>query len=227
MSLKAVIFDLDGTLLDTAPDFVTTLNQLRAEEKLAPLPEDTIRRTVSNGARALVNMAFGLNPGETEFDRLLQRLLEIYSGILADKTRPFPGIETLLTRLDAHAIAWGIVTNKSHTYTQPILNALQLQPGPTVVVCPDHVTHTKPHPEPLLLACQQLGCEPSEAIYIGDHRRDIECGKNAGVTTIAAAYGYVGEDDMVEEWHADHVVHNAHDIEAIVLDYVNRSVSSL
>lgn len=220
MTLKAVIFDLDGTLLDTAPDFYTTVNQLRQEEGLPALPDDRIRRTVSNGARALVSMAFELEFVAPGFDRLHTRLLEIYSEQLAVSTRPFPGITETLTVLAERDIAWGVVTNKSHVYTDPILQALAFQPGPQCVVCPEDVHRTKPHPESLLLACSQIGCQGGEVIYVGDHKRDIDCGKAAGSRTVAAAYGYVGDDVDLKEWEADHLIDSAHDLIGIVESYL-------
>lgn len=220
MPLKAVIFDLDGTLLDTAPDFCTTVNLLRREEGLDHLPDEQIRCVVSNGARALVNMAFGLEFEAPGFDRLHQRLLAIYSEQLAVKTRPYPGIQESLSLLADRDIPWGIVTNKSHTYTQPILKALALDPAPGTVICPEDVSKTKPHPESLLLACQHLNCDASEAIYVGDHQRDIDCGKAAGSRTVAAAYGYVGEGICASDWRADHLIHSAHELIGVIEQYL-------
>lgn len=220
MTLKAVIFDLDGTLLDTAPDFFTTVNQLRQEEGLEALPDDTIRRTVSNGARALVSMAFQLEFTAPGFDRLHKRLLAIYAEQLALSTRPFPGIQEALTLLEERNIPWGIVTNKSHVYTRPILDALGLHPAPKSVVCPEDVKQTKPHPESLLLACEQLGCEAGEVIYVGDHQRDIDCGKAAGSCTIAAAYGYVADGVDAAAWEADHLINSAHELLDIIEHYL-------
>ncbi|MGQ9425929.1 HAD family hydrolase [Gilvimarinus sp. F26214L] len=220
MTLKAVIFDLDGTLLDTAPDFFTTVNQLRQEEGLPPLPNDIIRRTVSNGARALVNMAFELEFTAPGFDRLHQRLLQIYAEQLAASTQPFPGIPETLALLQSHSIPWGIVTNKSHTYTRPILDALDLHPDPATVICPEDVENTKPHPESLLLACDQLSCQAREVIYVGDHQRDIDCGKAAGSYTVAAAYGYVADGIDPTHWQADHLIHSAYELLDIIPHYL-------
>lgn len=220
MKIKAVLFDLDGTLLDTAPDFITTVNQLRREEQHAALPDEQIRRTVSNGARALVSMAFDIGFDHPEFPRLLDRLLVIYSGQLADRTAPFPGIPELLEELAKINMPWGIVTNKAQRFTQPIMAALNFNPAPATVICPDDVKNTKPDPEPLLLACRQLGCEPGEALYIGDHKRDVECGKRAGSPTIAAAYGYIDVADDPMTWEADHIVYKAEDLLDIVRAYL-------
>ncbi len=221
MTLKAVLFDLDGTLLDTAPDFVTVLNTLLIEEGRDTLADDIIRATVSSGARALVQLGFNLNEGETEFERLRLRLLELYSAHLADATGPFAGIEDTLHFLREQSIAWGIVTNKPQAYTEPLMQQITL-PGtpPATVICPDHVTHRKPHPEPLLLACKHLTCTPAEAIYLGDHRRDIESGRNAGMPTIACGYGYIEQGDSIHDWQASHIIEHASEIPAVLQHYL-------
>lgn len=210
--MKAVLFDLDGTLFDTAPDFIVVLNQLRAEEQLPPLPGDAIRAVVSNGARALITLGFGLDEGQAGFECLRQRLLELYLNHLAEKTVPFPGIEPLLRQLAASNIAWGIVTNKPLIYTAPLLRAYPHLPAPGAVICPDHVVNRKPHPEPVLLACAQIGCHPQEAIYLGDHERDIVAGRAAGMPTIGCRYGYINGGEDPTDWNADHLVDSAEDI---------------
>ena len=220
MTLKAVLFDLDGTLLDTAPDFYTTLNQLRHEEGFETLDYAAIRRTVSNGARALIDLAFDFERDTPEFNRLLNRLLEIYQGNLADKTALFDGMQDVLNFIGEQNLAWGIVTNKSSLYTLPILDALNLSPVPGAVICPDHVSQTKPHPEPLLLACEQIGCQPHEGLYVGDHLRDIDCGKNAGMPTVAVSFGYIAEGDDPQSWQADHLVDSAIQINDIIKQYL-------
>jgi phosphoglycolate phosphatase len=220
MPLKAVLFDLDGTFLDTAPDFFTTLNLLRAEEKLESLGYDIIRRTVSNGARALIDISFEHERDSPEFNRLLTRLLEIYSQNLADKTGLFAGMEQVLDFIAEKNLAWGIVTNKSSVYTVPILSALKLVPPPATVVCPDHVSQTKPHPEPLLLACDQIKCQPNEAIYVGDHLRDIDCGKSAGMPTVAVSYGYIDAADDPSLWRADYLIDKPLELIPIIEKYL-------
>lgn len=226
MSLKTVLFDLDGTLLDTAPDFVVVVNQLLAENEKPPLPDELIRATVSNGARALVTLAFGLDEGEPGFEPLRQRLLDLYSEHLAVATKPFPGIIPLLQRLQQHNIAWGIATNKPEVYTQPLLAALALAfpTAPASVICPDHVEMRKPHPESIYLACEQIGCNINEVIYIGDHRRDIECGINAQIPTITAAYGYIEAGINPAEWQATHLVEHADEIWPIIQTYITCEV---
>ncbi|SHE77768.1 phosphoglycolate phosphatase [Microbulbifer donghaiensis] len=217
--MKAVLFDLDGTLFDTAPDFIVVLNQLRHQELLPPLPDETIRSVVSNGARALVTLGFGKDEGDAAFEGLRQRLLDLYLAHLAEKTVPFPGIETLLDNLAAHDIAWGIVTNKPEAYTVPLMQAFTRLPAPGAVICPDHVTNRKPDPEPVLLACSQIGCNPEEAVYVGDHERDIVAGRAAGMPTIACRYGYIDEGDDPANWGADHLVDTAHEIWPLLLKH--------
>ncbi|WP_237058533.1 HAD family hydrolase [Microbulbifer sediminum] len=210
--MKAVLFDLDGTLFDTAPDFIVVLNQLRQQEKMPPLPADKIRAVVSNGAGAMVSLGFGQDEGAPEFESLRQRFLDLYLNHLAVETVLFPGIEELLVQLAANNIAWGVVTNKPATYTVPLMEAFAHLPAPGAVVCPDHVANRKPHPEPILLACSQIGCAPGEAVYVGDHVRDIEAGRAAGMPTIACNYGYIDADDNAANWNADHLVESARDI---------------
>jgi phosphoglycolate phosphatase len=210
--LKAVLFDLDGTLLDTAPDFSFVLDTMMARRQRPPVPYAKVRQAVSHGARGLVEMAFGLTPDADEFEPLRQELLDLYGSHLADSTRLFDGLDELLDLLEQRGVAWGIATNKPALYAEPLLRQLELASRCAVLVCPDHVTHRKPHPESLQLACQRIGCELDEAIYIGDHRRDIECGINAGVPTIAVAYGYVHDDDPCALWGADAIALDAADI---------------
>lgn len=215
-TVRAVLFDLDGTLLDTAPDFVVVLNQLLGEHDRPALPAATIRRRVSNGARALVELAFGVGPGDPAYEPLRERLLEIYSGHLAVYTELFPGLQRLLTQLDEWQIPWGIATNKPAAYAIPLMEQLDLQPAPECIICPDHVEERKPHPESLFLAAKQLGCEPRDIVYVGDHLRDIECGKRAGAITIAAAYGYIEEGDDVDAWGADYRVEHGEEMLGIL-----------
>lgn len=215
-AVRAVMFDLDGTLLDTAPDFIVVVNQLRAEHQLPPLPPELIRNSVSNGARSLVMLAFGIDEQAPEYESLRQRLLDLYLDHLAVHTCLFPGIDELLQMLAQHQIAWGIATNKPARYTHPLLATLQLQPAPVSVICPDDVSERKPHPESMWLASEQLNCKPHEIIFVGDHKRDIDCGRDAGVITIAAAYGYLEEDDDVQQWQADYCVNHASEIWPII-----------
>lgn len=214
--IRAVMFDLDGTLLDTAPDFVVVLNQLLEENQHPALPADLIRRSVSNGARALVSLGFGIDDKDPRFEQLRVRLLELYTLHIAVHTQLFPGISDLLYKLQEHGIAWGIATNKPSTYTHQLLDALQIQPAPLSIICPEDVKERKPHPESMFLASQHVGCIPNEIVYVGDHKRDIDCGRDAGAITIAAAYGYIEEDDDISTWQADYRVDHASEIWPII-----------
>jgi 2-phosphoglycolate phosphatase len=217
--IRAVMFDLDGTLLDTAPDFVAVVNQLLLENECEELPHPVIRACVSNGSKALVKLAFDIEETHEQFNRLRERLLALYTQHIAVLTKPFPGIQDLLDKLAERNIAWGIATNKPAAYTIPLMEQLNMQPPPAIVICPDHVQDSKPHPESLFMAAKELGCAPEEIIYIGDHERDIQCGQRAGSITIAAAYGYVG-DENIDEWKADYRVEHAEEIWPIVEKYL-------
>lgn len=216
-ALKAVIFDLDGTLVDTASEFVVVVQTLRTEYDLPPLEPERIRASVSNGARALVTLALGTVETDPVFERQRLRLLELYGEVLGSSARPYPGIEDLLAELAARGIGWGVSTNKPRAYAAPLLDRLALQPPLGSLVCPDDVTERKPHPESLLRNCRELGCEPQRAIYVGDHQRDIEAGLRAGMFTIAALYGYIEADDDPALWGADASVDCSTQLQGLIL----------
>lgn len=204
---QCVLFDLDGTLLDTAADFSLVLDIMVADRGRPAISRTAVNQNVSNGARALVEMAFGVNHQHDEFPELLQTLLSLYGERVAQtQAALYPGMDELLSALERRNIPWGVVTNKPERFCTPLLRGLGLLERCSTLVCPDHVTHTKPHPEPLLLACSQTGCEAQASIYVGDHPRDITAGNDAGMYTIAAAYGYLPADPPIETWGADLVV---------------------
>jgi 2-phosphoglycolate phosphatase len=216
-TLKAVIFDLDGTLVDTADEFVPVVQALRAEHGRDAMDPQRIRASVSNGARALVSLGLDMAEDAPEFESKRLRLLELYSGVLGSIARPYPGIDQLLLELQQRGISWGISTNKPRTYTEPLLQRLAMQPEPGSVVCPDDVNHRKPHPESLYLNCRELHCAPHEAIYVGDHLRDIDAGRRAGMYTIAAAYGYIEPGDDPYSWGADAHADNSTELLGLIL----------
>jgi len=216
MGIKAVVFDLDGTLVDTAPDFVVSLKHLLDEEGHQAPSDHSIRNAVSNGASALVTLGFELNEDDADFERLRLRLLALYTHHLADSSTTFEGIDELLDWFSEKGIAWGIATNKPAKYAEPLLKALLLEPSNNCIICPDHVSESKPHPESLHLAAQLLDCQTEEIIYIGDHRRDIECGQRANSPTIAAGYGYIEHIDEALSWQADYTVSHANELQAII-----------
>jgi len=231
--LKAVLFDLDGTLVDTADEFVVVVQQLRDEHGLQPMDPARIRASVSNGARALVTLGLGIEPQDPVFESKRLRLLDLYSEVLGSTARPYPGIPPLLIALAERGIAWGVATNKPRAYAEPLLIALgllaptdaeaQVPTWPGVeycgsLVCPDDVNERKPHPESLHRNCQDLLCAPHEAIYVGDHLRDIEAGRRAGMYTVAAAYGYIEADDNPADWGASARVDSSHQLTELILN---------
>lgn len=212
MALRALLFDLDGTLLDTSGDLGGALNALLIDKHREPLPLERIRPQVSNGANALVKLGFGESLSESEFLALRQALLDHYFAQIAQHTQPFEGIYPLIAELSVHNLQWGIATNKPWRYTEKLLPHFDFPSPPGVTLCPDHVKQSKPDPEMLTLACERLGVRAQEAIYIGDHSRDIECGRRAGMKTLAVGYGFTSTPDEHKHWHADHCVDHASEI---------------
>ena len=215
LPIKAVFFDLDGTLLDSAPDFFIAMHRLQDEHQKPRVDEELIRETVSNGARALTTLASGLTEGDAAFDQYHQRLLALYSEEAGKNCRLFKGMQRLVKFLKREPLFWGIATNKPSRFTDKIYQDAQLSlllGEPDTVVCPDHVSQAKPDPEMLLLACQQVGCQPYEVVYIGDHKRDIDCGIAAGTKTVAVSYGYIDDNTDLETWNADYIADSADDI---------------
>ena len=210
---KAVLFDLDGTLLDTAADFADVVQQMTVQAARPSIEFTAIHKTVSNGARALVELAFEIQPGHPDFEERFETLLSLYAQrILTTKATLYPGMDTLLLQLEKAGIPWGIVTNKPERFSRPLLESLGLSSRCSTLICPDHVSQSKPHPEPLLLACKQLNINPQDAIYVGDHPRDIDAGRAAGMYTIAVRYGYLPDTPPVEQWQADLVVESVEHI---------------
>jgi len=203
--LRAVLLDLDGTLLDTAPDMAAALNRLRLDEGLEELPFAQIRPHVSHGAPRLIRLAFG-EPEPSRFDELRRRFLDHYRGGLALRTRLFEGFEDVLAALDATGMRWGIVTNKPGWLTEPLLAALALDRRSACIVSGDSLPERKPHPAQLLHAAALLGLEPGECVYLGDAERDVQAARNAGMIPLVAGFGYLneGEDPMV--WQPDAVL---------------------
>jgi len=203
MQITTVLFDLDGTLLDTAPDLADALNTVLAENRREPLPYETIRGVVSHGGMALIKLGFGLDESSPDFEPLRQRLLSIYRANLSGKTRPFPGMAELLEQLEQGGRNWGVVTNKPAWLTEPLMQDLGLLQRAACVVSGDTLDERKPHPAPMLHASELAGSRPEQCVYIGDARRDIEAGKNARMHTLVALFGYFMDDDRPREWQAD------------------------
>ena len=217
MGAKRALFDLDGTLVDTAPDLADALNRTRANHDLPPLPFEAIRPTVSLGAAAMLRAGFGVAEADGGFIPLRDEFLALYRDGVARRSRLFPGMEQVLARLEENGVPWGIVTNKSGWLTNPLAQALGLDARTRCIVSGDAVEQPKPHPASLLHACKLLECAPQEALYVGDAKRDMEAGRKAGMTTIVAAYGYIEAGENPADWRADGLVR--HPVE--ILDWID------
>lgn len=210
--IRTVLFDLDGTLADTAPDLAYALNTLLQEQGKASIPYDAIRPVASHGAAALIELGFGIQRDTPRFTPLRERFISIYRAHLTRETRLFPGMAELLDQLVARGINWGIVTNKPAFLTDPLIAQLGLSEDVACVVSGDTTTNRKPHPEPMLHACQLAGSKPDECLYVGDAARDIEAGNAAGMQTLVALFGYIGAQDQPETWGASGLIQTPQDI---------------
>lgn len=204
--VRAVLFDLDGTLIDSAPDLAGAANALRAEHGLDALPYEQLRPMVGAGARGMIGVAFGVAPGDERFEALRDAFLDRYERGLLNLTRPFDGVLSLLAALEAASLGWGIVTNKAARFAVPVARGLQLQPTADALICGDTTPHAKPHPEPLLEAARRMGVSPAQCVYVGDDLRDVQAGRAAGMATVAASWGYLGLGEGIEAWGADAVI---------------------
>lgn len=201
---QAVLFDLDGTFADTAPDLGYALNvQLQAHGKL-PLPIERIRQVASSGARGLLGLGFAIAPGDPEYEAKAHALLDVYERNLCRHTTLFAGIVELLAAIEARGMRWGIVTNKAERFALPLMRLLALHDRAGCVICGDTTPHRKPHPAPLLAAARAIEVEPSACIYVGDDERDMIAGRAAGMRVAAALYGYLGTGNPPEHWPADY-----------------------
>jgi N-acetyl-D-muramate 6-phosphate phosphatase len=210
--MPLILFDLDGTLLDTAPDLGTALNTQRVENKLTPLPQERIRPIVSHGSPALLKLGFGIEPNDSRYASMRARLLEIYRGCLSQETCLFPGIESVLQVIEQRGMQWGIVTNKPGALTEPLLQAFNLMQRAACVVSGDTTARRKPHPDQLLHACVLTGCSPANSIYVGDAQRDVEAAHAAGMRAVVALYGYIDENEQPAGWHADGLIRKPADL---------------
>jgi 2-phosphoglycolate phosphatase len=198
-AIKAVLFDLDGTLLDTALDMMEALNALRAEEGLEPLPYEKVRCQVSHGGHALVRLSFGNLPPDAH-EAMRTRLLDIYRRQLAKHTQLFEGGDEMLRELERRGLHWGIVTNKPGWLTDPLLIEVNLHKRARAVVSGDTLSERKPHPLPLLHAAATMGVAPGECVYVGDAERDMQAAQAAGMYAVVAGYGYLSDDDHADAW---------------------------
>lgn len=213
IKIHAVLFDLDGTLLDTAPEFTDAVNTLRAEHRLLPVSLEHIRSSVSHGSKEVIKTAFNLSEQHSDFSLLQHRFLNLYQARLGNHTLFFPGILELLLKLDEHKIKWGIVTNKPDFLTQPLLEKLGLKNRAHCIVSGDTLTVSKPDPLPILYACEKIGVLPQNCYYVGDAERDILAGKASGMmATFLALYGYLSPKDTPNTWGADYAIQHPKEI---------------
>jgi 2-phosphoglycolate phosphatase len=206
MRLRAVLFDMDGTLLDTAPDFIAICQAMLAQRGFPPVADKLIRDEISGGAKAMVAATFALSPTAPEFEALRLEFLERYLVDCAVHSKLFDGMAELLADIEKANLIWGVVTNKPLRFAQPIMEQLGLADRSALLICPDHVTNSKPDPEPLILACRMLDLDPASVLFVGDDLRDIESGRDAGTKTAAVRYGYIHPHDNPDHWGADVVV---------------------
>lgn len=215
-AVALVLFDLDGTLADTAPDLAGAVNRMLRVRGREPLPLADLRPVASHGARGLLGRAFGVAPADPEFEALRQEFFREYEGALCVETSLFPTMDEALSELEGRGIQWGIVTNKMARFTEPLVRALGLHERAACVVSGDTAPRPKPDPAPLLHALSATTTEAAAALYVGDDLRDIQAGRAAGMRTVAVSYGYLGDGPHYEQWGADHVIHSPSELLALV-----------
>ena len=203
---RVVLFDLDGTLVDSAPDLAGAGNEMRMQRGLPALPYEQLRPMVGSGARGMVGAALRVTPDDPDFAALRDEFLARYEARLTRETRIFDAVLPVLAALDSASIRWGIVTNKVARYTHPVVQGLGLASRAAVVICGDSTPHSKPHPAPLLEAARRIGVAASGCVYVGDDLRDVQAGRAAGMRTVAAAWGYLGLGEPIDAWNADAVI---------------------
>jgi phosphoglycolate phosphatase len=213
---RAVLFDLDGTLIDSAPDLAGACNEMRIERGLSPLPYVELRRMVGSGARGMVSVAFGLAPGDAGYEALRDEFLARYEGRMTRETRVFDAMVPVLAWLAEQQLPWGVVTNKATRFAAPLVAWLGLADQVATLVCGDTVAHSKPHPAPLLEAARRLAVAPGECVYVGDDRRDVDAGRAAAMPTVVAAWGYLGAGDAPATWGADHLIDRPDELPGLI-----------
>ena len=217
---KAVLFDLDGTFADTAPDLAAALNHTRGTRGLPPMPLSEIRPQASHGTRGLFKIGFNIEPGHPDFDPLRDIFLDYYARNICVHTRLFGDTAELVEELERRGMLWGIVTNKPHRFTVPLMGALGYAERAACLISGDTCARAKPYPDPLLRACEIMGTATRDCLYLGDDLRDMQAAQAAGMRGIIANYGYIGADASVENWHA----HGSIDFPSELLQYLGNSV---
>ena len=201
-NIQAVLFDLDGTLIDSAPDLGAAVDQMRVDRGMTSLPLVHYRSMAGAGARGMIGLAFGFTPEHPEYDAMKEEFFRNYEACMTQRTFAFEGVEQMIDKLVASQLPWGVVTNKSKRFAEPLTMAMPLFQTAAVVISGDTTPHAKPHPEPLLEAARRLGIAPTACVYVGDDERDIVAGHAAGMKTVAATYGYLGAQSDVQKWQA-------------------------
>lgn len=214
--MSAVLFDLDGTLVDTAPDLGLALNMQLQRHGLAPLPAESIRPVASHGTGALLQLGFKLSPSDADFITMRDEYLAIYEQVLANAPTLFDGVAELLEQLERENILWGIVTNKPKRFTIPMMQAMGLDRRAACIVSADDAPRAKPYPDTLFLACELIKKSAQDCMYIGDAERDITAGAAAGMRTVAALYGYLSAADKPQEWGADFLISHPREVAALL-----------
>lgn len=213
---EAVLFDLDGTFADTAPDLAAALNRLRDDLGMPRVPSQQLRSLTSQGVRGMLKAGLDMHPGDARYAEFYERFLRYYSQDICVETTLFPGVDQLLGGLEGRGSPWGIVTNKAQRFTLPLLARLGYAKRAACVVSGDSAPRAKPAPQPMQLACMLIARSPGSCLYVGDDLRDIQAGRAAGMVTVAVRYGYLGDGDPIEAWGADHLVDHAGEIAALV-----------
>jgi N-acetyl-D-muramate 6-phosphate phosphatase len=208
----AVLFDLDGTLIDSAPDLAGAANELREAHGLPALPYECFRPMVGSGARGMIGVAFDIGPQHESFLGLRDDFLRRYELRMTRQTRIFDAVLPVLEALERRSTKWGIVTNKATRFTDPLVRSLGLHPRAATVIAGDTTPHSKPHPAPLLEAARRVGLAPSQCIYVGDDLRDVQAGHAAGMATAIAGWGYLGSGDPIEAWGAEYIARKPADL---------------
>ncbi len=211
-AVRAVLFDLDGTLIDSAPDLAGAGNDMRIARGLGAYPLAHFRSMVGSGARGMVGRALEVGPDDDAFAELRDEFLRRYEARMTRDTRVFPDMLPVLAALNAHGVPWGIVTNKATRFSEPIVRALGLLPQAATLVCGDTTPHAKPHPEPLLEAARRIGVPAANCMYVGDDLRDVQAGRAGGMTTVAVRWGYLGAAEPIDAWGADHIAQTPADL---------------